>query len=413
MRQFGQIIDEPLGKLLMILVLAACIMQVFLFILMLRQRRKLWQIILQGVHCMVGLYVFYCMMQMTYNYYGDLVQEWIAVVPWGGLVAHVAVSVALGTLLAVNCAHYTHSYLWPGSMKYAIDALPLGICVGNDKSILLVNTRMNAIDRALFGKVCESAGDLWEKVCRVGEPNGDTAIVRGEDKTYLFRTSQVRLEGTAYQQIFAYDVTEQYRVTRELQVKNDKLRDLQLRMREVSYDTERLAMQKELLAARVKVHDEIGHILLLGKYYFEHVDQNDEELLQALRRSNALLLQESAAVPRNPVDEAVRRAAAIGICVQIEGDVPERLGTKEVLALAIKECATNAVKHADATRLDVHIAATEGGWEFYLVNDGQPPRGTVVPSGGLLSLSHEVEAAGGTLELVCEGGFGVKVRLAQ
>jgi len=42
-------------------------------------------------------------------------------------------------------------------------------------------------------------------------------------------------------------VTEQYRITRELQTKHDKLKEVQLKALEVRYQTEELAKNKELL----------------------------------------------------------------------------------------------------------------------------------------------------------------------
>jgi signal transduction histidine kinase len=69
------------------------------------------------------------------------------------------------------------------------------------------------------------------------------------------------------------------------------------------------------------------------------------------------------------------------------------------------EAITNAVKHADATRIDVRIARCNGHLEVRITDDG---RGGAIltPGSGLAGLSDRVQAIGGALALQSNDGRG-------
>ena len=80
-----------------------------------------------------------------------------------------------------------------------------------------------------------------------------------------------------------------------------------------------------------------------------------------------------------------------------------------VLGAAIRECAANAVKHAEGNRLQADMRRTEAGYTFVLSGNGRPPESPIRESGGLLSLRALVERQGGTLQIDCLPGVRVKI----
>jgi len=148
------------------------------------------------------------------------------------------------------------------------------------------------------------------------------------------------------------------------------------------------------------VHDEIGHILLLGKYYFEHDDQDAGALIGAIKTSSNLLMGVENAMEGqvDPYQEAVKWAEAIGLGVELVGDVPQESVPRKVVAQAIRECATNAVKHADATEMKVEIEVDAEQTAVRITNNGKPPKGDIVLSGGLRSLQKAVEEVDGQMK---------------
>lgn len=398
MTTIGVLIHTPWGAVVRIASLLTVVAALFVLTMAVRQRRKAYVVALSALHFVWDAYLFGCLLHASVG--GTVaVVDWIRTCPWGAVVALLAIDTALIGVAVAESVRYAKTHLWSESVKSAIDALPVAVCVGTDKTTYLVNVRMNEFCVHAFGKAAASAKELWANVCEKGEAHGDSVLVHGEGVALSFAKSNVLLDQREYTQITAYDVTEQYRITKELQDKHDKLEEVRLRQLEVRHQTEELARSKELLNARVTVHDEIGHILLLGKYYFEHVDQNDEALLTAIRRSNELLLSSNVGAEDVPDEyrETVQWVESIGIGIKLTGDVPHQIEIRRVLAQAIKECATNAVKHADARSIEVKIDETDEEVAATITNDGKPPKGEIVPSGGLLSLKRTVEEAGGTM----------------
>ena len=111
--------------------------------------------------------------------------------------------------------------------------------------------------------------------------------------------------------------------------------------------------------------------------------------------------------------DAVETAETIGVDVLLSGQAPANDPYRSVLAAAINECASNAVKHANGDRLSAAIRNNDSGVTFILETNGEPPREAVRETGGLLSLRALVERYGGTMETVVSPGFTLTVRLPQ
>jgi signal transduction histidine kinase len=72
------------------------------------------------------------------------------------------------------------------------------------------------------------------------------------------------------------------------------------------------------------------------------------------------------------------------------------------------ESITNAVKHADATRIDVRIARCNGHVDVRITDDGRGGA-TLAVGSGLAGLSDRVHAIGGALALQSYDGRGTIV----
>ena len=416
MKTYGQLIGKPINLVVCTVTLLLLTATTSMLILSIRQRRKPWIIACEAVHFAWTFYLLFCLFDVQWPFgLPNKASAWILDCPtWVvGLMLALSAAAIVGT--SIDSAHYAKTYLWTDSVKQAIDALPVGICVGKDRRMYLVNVRMNEFCVASFGRVFDTVDGLWAQVEEVGEQEGERLLVHNERKAFLFGKSTVQIAGTDYLQILAYDVTEQYRITTELRAKHDKLKEVQFKALELRYQTEALAKSKELLEARVRVHDEIGHILLLGKYYFEHEDQDAEALLTAIKTSSELLMgvEHEVENEEDAVALAVEWAKAIGLSVKLTGEAPRGDTARKVVAQAIKECATNAVKHADANVIEVDIAQEEGQTSVRITNNGRPPEGEIVLSGGLRSLLKAVEEAGGQMRVESTPNFCLNVTLHE
>ena len=170
------------------------------------------------------------------------------------------------------------------------------------------------------------------------------------------------VEGEPFVEIVATDITEQAAFARELEEKNERLRDMHRRLDLYNRQADRIIIAQELLTARMAVHNEVGNVLLESRHYLKEPASFDEEkLLQALKNTNTYLLREYEEddTARDALADALEMAEAIGVDVDITGVIPEGDPARKILAAAIGECASNTVKHAGGDSLRVEIYSME------------------------------------------------------
>ena len=164
---------------------------------------------------------------------------------------------------------------------------------------------------------------------------------------------------------------------------------------------DRIVIAQELLSARMAVHNEVGNVLLESRHYLQDPASFDEEkLLQALKNTNTYLLREYEEddTARDLLADALETAEAIGVDVAITGIIPAGDPFRGILAAAVSECASNAVKHADGDALSVLIQSTDAEISYVLRSNGAAPALPIRETGGLKSLRTLVEKEKGTMQ---------------
>ena len=91
-------------------------------------------------------------------------------------------------------------------------------------------------------------------------------------------------------------------------------------------------------------------------------------------------------------------SSVLGIKINVEGDIPDPFYYK-IFITAVRECATNAVRHAGAAKLNVKCSKCGGRQWIALSNDGRAPDSTVTEGGGLSSFRDRIEKSGGTMNI--------------
>ena len=149
-------------------------------------------------------------------------------------------------------------------------------------------------------------------------------------------------------------------------------------------------IEKEELNARMRLHDDLGKMLLLARRYIQ--GKEDRETLLAIWRSSSRLLEENT--EPDPAADAYAYMAVVardvGIRLLVQGRLPEDPAAAEVVSAAIHECLTNTLRHAGGDELRVLSFADRV--EF--TNNGKQPEGPVKESGGLGMLRQMAEARG-------------------
>lgn len=334
-------------------------------------------------------------------------------VPWiiVALVMVVIFAAEVLCLVAVNRAG--RDKLSPGSVKESLDALPDGVCFfSEDGRILLSNRRMQHISSDITGIGILNGEKLWrcieEKSVKTDVSDG-LVILTSDSKVWNVRRSEIEAEGNRINEIVALDVTEQYELRRELEERNERLNSVNERLRIFSRDMSRLTAEKELLDAKIKVHDDLGRSLLAFRAYLtaEPSKRDRSKLLPLWRYVISVMKKETA--PSEEWDAIEKTAESLHIQIEINGDLPAGLAdlpvsgeVRSAIMAAIRECLTNTARHAGGDRLFVLIkcgADAPHGIRIEITNNGRAPLVPIQEAGGLSNLRHMVERAGGNMTI--------------
>ena len=381
-------------------------------------RRKKWRIFLKGIGVFVSFSLFMILMDCARFAYLSApdpryqpFQLDLFELPWGLYADVEAVLLLFLILLILDDQRYRSSHLTPDAIRETVDLLPEGLCISApDGTILLSNLQMNAICRTMTGSVLSDAARFRQAIETNAEKQNEETLIRtSEGKTWRFSQEQLTEEESQYDLMTATEVTAQYKIIEELREKNERLKDIQQRMKAVSDLSGDMFVAQEEMDARVALHNQLGQVLLMGRYYLAHPENTDVgRIYLATSQMNSFLLGEVQRPGDEIEDEmelALSLAGSIGVSVKITGEPPLDHGSRKLLADAIRECAANAVKHAGGDMVFVEI----DGRTAILSNNGSSPKGPITESGGLLALRQRTEAAGGTMAVQSQPAFSLMI----
>lgn len=299
-----------------------------------------------------------------------------------------------------------------GAVKEAFDNLPSGVCFFDQNGMVtLCNHQMHRLVFALTGRDLQSLFEL--RAFLEGDPpvrreNGVFLLDDGSAWRFSEETITTRY-GRAYTQVVAARVTELYHRQKELEEDNRRLEEYAARMRRLSANILTL-IREEILNMKMRVHDDIGRSVIATRRFLQQnrpVSELDltawKNAVRLLRHDNEQLRDEDA------LARLTASAESIGIRIRLDGSLPEHSGAASVLTAAIRECMTNAVRHAGARELYVRLTCGSTEASAVITNDGVAPEGKITEGGGLSSLRVRVRKAGGTMKIQSTPRFELTV----
>lgn len=409
MTSFSEIARGPGGNALIVAALLICIGQTYTVLQAFRQRRGRRGCALAVGHLVLCAVLLILLMDGIWGgHIPGIRKTWPGIVtalyalPWPA-VAGLELLCALGAAACWQSNRRREkTRLTPDAVKNTLDLLPVAICFADGNGqVVMANIRMSELNRRLTGHALYDAEALWSAAAERGEErNGRRLVCLPNGTALLFDRSRVSVDGRDYDQITAADVTDEYRITEELRAKNKRLRDVQYRMKAVSARDMALLIPREIMRARMAVHDHMGNLLLTLKNYLDNPGAFSEaEILRLLRYNNRFLLGEAEEPepPEDPIDEAMDLTRHIGVTLALTGPLPVSGTARALLAQAIEQCAANTVRHAAGDRLTVSVTESADGFRAVFTNNGDVPDRPIAETGGLAALRQQVETAGGTM----------------
>ena len=384
-----------------------------------REGRSKGRILFSLLHFMLGFVfltlVMQSMWERSWRYTADPpvyypFEELVFAVPWAVYLALELLSAAVLAMRLRDSIRWRKSHMSPSAVREAVDLLPAGVCVSEpDGTVVLTNLKMNELSRTLTGGPLTDADRFRESIAQHGTVrDGDTLVHTPRGETWEFSEERLRLGDSEYRQMLAADMTAQYRVTAELREKNRRLKEVQARMKALAAHELELVTAREVMNARVTVHNQLGNVLLSGRYYLDHPESMDDaELLRLLEYSSSFLLGEAEQPEPVPdtLERAVQTARKIGVTVELQGAAPQDARRRDLLARAVNQCAANTARHAEGDRLTVRLRESGTQLTAVFTNNGRPPAGPIAETGGLAALRRTVEAAGGSMTVESAPAF--------
>ena len=310
-------------------------------------------------------------------------------------------------------------------IKKAIDSYPGGICFSAlDGRVILVNEKMNQLMLELTGHTILNAKVAWEELANFAS-NGKAEkltqswLPKDPDKESIhqqlfFRFSdssvwrfELRFLDSNTVQIEAAEITELYRLSEELYENTIRLQEMQKRQKTLLDSIVEVNLNKEILAAKMHIHDELGHCLLATTKAI--TEDSLAENADTLRKSWNSTIQDFSnistvwTVPDSSLQpELMQVAELIGCKVVFLGEQPKSRKALQLLYAAIREALTNAVRHADATELTVKIEQNEKSYHIEISNNGSVTVSKITEGNGLSALRQRLEQEGASLRILCD-----------
>ena len=303
---------------------------------------------------------------------------------------------ALSLITSFTLWHKGRRQLSPISVKESCDHLPSALCFAWENGLpCLKNLKMDELSHQLTGEALLNADVFWKMV----EPQPIVTLENGQ--TWSFERVRLGMSGKTVYQITGTNITKEAQLKQELEKDNLRLKAMNRRLRQYGQDVQDATREKEILRAKTRVHDQIGHALLQTRQLLAGTQGDAESVCAAWRQNVRLLLGKySDEQCVDTLEQLTRAANAIGVTIERRGVFPAGdTDSKQLVETAAHECLTNLVRHADGTRLEIIGKKTASGWHFSYLNDGNVPAGPIVEGSGLAALRARTEAAGGAMEV--------------
>ena len=300
--------------------------------------------------------------------------------------------------------------LSPISIKESCDHLPCALCFAwENGQPCLKNLKMDELSHLLTGEALLNANTFWKTI----ESQPIVALENGH--TWSFERVRMEMYGKIVYQITGTNITDEARLRRELEEDNLRLNAMNRRLRQYGQDVQEATREKEILRAKTRVHDQIGHALLQTRQFLSGTQGDAESVCAAWRQNVRLLLGKYADEQHvDTFDQLTHAAYAIGVVIERRGVFPAKnTENAQLVETAAHECLTNLVRHARGTRLEIIGEKIVSGWRVRYLNDGDAPSGPIVEGSGLTALRARTETAGGKMDIEYAPRFELTLTLPE
>lgn len=327
--------------------------------------------------------------------------------------------IAVLSVIAVRVQRKERNAITRSSVKESLDSLNTGLCFAyKNGMVMLINHRMDSLCHTILGRDLQNANAFWTDLNSGAIQPEAARLSMGEDPSFRLHDGTVwtfaRTVVDGVTQLTAAETTRLNALTEELKEKNAELSAMNRRLRKYGENADALTREKERLETKIRIHRDLGQALLMSRGYLQSESGDAKALFDTLKRTIAILRLESVS-PRNddPMEILLKAAGSAGIEVLITGQMPKQEDANRLFFEAATEALTNAVRHADAKTLRIAFSEDHTAYSVWFTNDGSKPQNKPFEGGGLGSLRLKTEQIGGTMEVLYQPEFVLKLTVLK
>lgn len=349
-------------------------------------------------------------------------------IPWitGLILLPVLTAFLIWSLHLFHRLEKTHTSVL--SIKASLDALPIGLCYYTDQgSNQLINTTMESY----LQKISPSPlYNLLPVLKQLEEMDPPFVVHLNDSRVILFRSQKLESpkslrNGHSLNELIALDVSSQYAATAALQNRKVQIQSYNDRLKELNSTITNLTIQKEILTAKTRLHNDLGALSLSSRMYLQqteaafdaaskeriHAEKNRiREIRQNWERTYALLEPYPLSAKEDEYQVILKAAEDIGFTIRVTGTLPEAPSARHVLSEAMHETMVNAMRHGGATSMDV-VVTRDTCLQVSFTNNGTSPEGEIHESGGLANLRSLANTYGYSMQLKTSPAFCLTIIL--
>ena len=325
----------------------------------------------------------------------------------------------LEILFAKSFINTKNSIIGKNSIKESMDNLPDGICFSKlDGTPLLVNRVMQDISYAVFGNmlvndvVCteDARNNKIKKDARILQR--DPLIVETLGDIWHIKT----IIHDNFRETLAYKITLKWGLYQEIEEKNRQIEKINKSLKEYQKNVTEYTRQKEILQAKIKIHDKIGQSLIYFKRYL-YMDKKTKEdrdklinlwmesLVMLDEKDDFLSEKEDSSKNEANFEKLISTAKDIGVAVHLDGETPSDEGDLNLLVDIVHETLNNAIRHGQAKNIWIKLDEGDLNIHCKIRNDGILSKEPIKEKGGLKNIHQRIKSFGGKMNIELKPQF--------
>lgn len=332
-----------------------------------------------------------------------------------------AVLLALATIWLVLVIKKRMSSLTAMSVKDALAVLSSGLCFYDETGrVLLLNEQIDKDCKEITGESLYDGKAFWVNMCgeklndgiTVTRSEGTVIVERADGRAACYKRILHDFGGKLVYEISGTDITRELALKKEIEQKNENLHKMNLRLRKYGEIVAEVTKERETLAVRVKVHGNLGSLILRTKKALTQGEYDRKSLI--LEWTDIMSIIFASDGEEDKFAEADKTAASVGVRIFYAGNRPPKgTAAEKIFSAAVFECVVNTARHSGGDELYVKMVQSKTDYHITLTNNGKKPEGEIKEGGGLSSLRTMTENAGGRMVVSGVPEFALMITVSK